>query len=202
MDQAKSKSRFRGLRTFEPVVVEQLFYMLGSKGGVYRRWGKDDDSKYKDSADAYDAGYDIEKCGRADYKIFNSYNLVQRLVARVLVRPAAVLDEDIPVWGLWVRRRLLAAAKEIKRQQEEEGRGNDVYAAADLALVQLLLGEHGREWEKTLDQFLNWKPSEPYARQVTFEVIEEIYQKVSDSPSAPASLVDHLSDAIEEFSYA
>ncbi len=75
----------------EMEIAAQLAYILGTKGGIFRRWGE-----FEKSARAYDAGYEIER-RESGYGIINSYNMVQRLVARVYIQPEAIHDDAAKV---------------------------------------------------------------------------------------------------------
>lgn len=175
----------------ETDVANQLVHVLGSKGGIYRRSGN-----YEDSAKAYDAGYRFEAPDSV-YRIVNSYNLVQRLVSRVLLRPESVDEGDLEVLGLSVRDELVKARDEIQQQLKGK-RAGDEYAAADLALVRLLLGDG--EWETALDDFIySTPPPKPYAVKVTSELINELGEAIRRSPSASPALVKRLAQAAQEF---
>jgi hypothetical protein len=169
----------------ETAVANQLVHILGSTGGVLRRKGD-----YGPAARFYDAGWDFEKPA-AGYGIVNSYNLVQRLVARLFLEPRAVAD-NLEVEGLRVREELDRARQEIERQIAGE-RNKDEYAAADLATVLLLLGDP--VWMKILDGFLMSRP-EPYAVQVTLETLEALSARATASPNSPPDLAERLSQAI------
>jgi tetratricopeptide (TPR) repeat protein len=174
-------------------VAEQLGHVLGSKGGIYRRW-----KKYEASADAYDQAYHFEKWVLG-HGIDNSYVLVQRLVARVFIDPKAVQD-DVEVRGLPLRRQLLEAEAEVERQQRGQ-RNKDEYAAADLALVRLLLGE--ANWESALTRFTQaTPPPSAYSVEATLEVVNELRQTLTEKPDTPAGLVERLAQAGENLAQA
>jgi tetratricopeptide (TPR) repeat protein len=180
---------------FEAEVAGQLVHILGSKGGILRRWGK-----YEESAKAYDAGYLEFERPEAGYGVVNSYNLVQRLVSRVFTEPACAGDDGLKVSGLVVRDALLDAMREIRRQLEGK-RAGDEYAAADLALVSLLLGEP--DWESTLDDFINSSPPpQPYAVEATLKLFQELHDRLAESPSAPADLLRRVESAMDELAFA
>jgi hypothetical protein len=159
-----------------------------------------------DSARAYDAGYEFEAAASV-YGIVNSYNLVQRLVSRIFLSPESGEDESVEVLGLSVRRELRKAKEEIQQQikdprtQMDGPRAGDEYAAADLAMVSILLGD--ADWESDLGKFIRFNPPpEPYAVQVTLELIKELREAVEGSPDAPGELKQRLSEAVEEFSHS
>jgi hypothetical protein len=168
----------------EPRIAKQLAQILGSKGGIYRRM-----EKYKESADAYDAGYKIER-PESGYGIIDSYNLVQRLVSRVFMEPAATQEPAAIVRDLPLRRALEEARDEVTRQREGP-RGDDVYAAADLAILCLLLGDEG--WHESVHKFINQVPSpDPYAIKVTREVTSDLLEALARISSPHRDLENRL----------
>ncbi len=187
-------------------IREQLSHILGSKGGIYRRW-----KKHEESARAYDEGYVVEKWV-LDHGKDNSYNLVQRLVARALIQPLAIKD-NIEVLNLPLRNKLLEAKTEIERQRSPLGqRENDEYAAADLALVSLLLGDN--EWELVLQkEFLKLDPAindfipkkalpSHYAVEVTLEVINDLrctLEKRQDGLSHQSKDLARAADILKDY---
>ena len=174
---------------FEVDIANQLLHILGSKGGTWRRA-----KNYEAAASAYDAGYEFEK-PESIYGIVNSYNLVQRLVSRVFIKPESVLDPNIEVSGLLVRPALLEAKEQIQEQLRGKRIG-DEYAAADLAVVLLLLAD--QEWELALDDFIYANPApQPYCIKVTRELIEEL-RGALEAPDTPKALRDRLSQADRE----
>jgi hypothetical protein len=174
---------------FEQDVATQLAHILGSMGGVYRRWGD-----YPASIDCYDAGYELERPG-APYNILNSYNMTQRLVSRAFMNPAAVSDGGISLHGLPLREYLEQAKEGIVRQRHGKRR-RDEYAAADLAVVTLLLGDE--DWLDKLDDFLHSTPRpEPYAIEVTLEVLEALRSTVAGAANSALKLKERLSEACD-----
>src|SRR5450631_1153419 len=92
-------------------LATELSDCFGLLGGVERRWAEqcaaDDDREQhlRDSVRAYDEGYKFES--DPQYGIANSYNLVNRLLVRLLLvrgalaaNNAVVLDPDIPALNL------------------------------------------------------------------------------------------------------
>jgi hypothetical protein len=194
----------------EQEVIEQLGHILGSCGGVYRRqacygqFANADDRRrcFEESVKAYDEGYRFEKQA-CQYGTANSYNLTQRLVARVFLEPGCVSDGADPVLGLSVQAELLAARKEIQ-DQIKGPRPKDEYAAADRAFVSLLLGDTA--WKTDVDKFKKWEfepgpqgsKSRDYAFTVTRDVLADLHKRVSESASAPPGLGDRLKWAVEQ----
>jgi hypothetical protein len=128
-------------------LASELSDCYGLVGGVERRWADefDDDERVlhlKASVRAYDDGFKFESDGR--YGIVDSYNLLNRLLVRLLLRPdalaaddAVVLDPDIPPVNL---RRELERASDVIREQLAGPRRGNYWALADLALIEVLLG--------------------------------------------------------------
>ena len=126
-------------------LLELLSQTYGSQGGTYR-----DAGDFKRAIECYDQGYKIEleritQCQRKD-----SYNLLQRLVVRILLAPNVLSPgQDEAVEGVNVRAALDDAMKEIERQVYS-GR-NDSWALADLALVRLLSGQDAEQAIRDLE---------------------------------------------------
>lgn len=123
---------------WEAEVATQLSDCYGSKGGVYREIGD-----LEKAIDSYDAGYVYES--NPTFKIVNSYNLVQRLVTRILLRPDVVHDPALAAAhrlpdGQTVVEALREADKKIRGQLNGPRRG-DSWALADLAMINLLLND-------------------------------------------------------------
>ena len=174
-------------------VQKQLYHLLGSIGGVYRRRAASDDRKPGDleaAVKSYDEGYTIEQA------FTDSYNLTQRLVARVLLRPACTSDGAPAVEGIDVRRALRAAKAVIDRQTSEKGpRNNDEYAFADAAIVAMLLGEPN--WQDAVTEFTRRAPKSSYARNVTRDVLTELEEGLKrDADDGAGVLLQRVSDAL------
>jgi|HubBroStandDraft_6_1064221.scaffolds.fasta_scaffold137401_2 hypothetical protein len=107
-------------------VLEALSQTLGSLGGTYR-----DAGKHAEAKDYYDMGNQYEDERRKNCAAEDTYNMLQRLVVRLLIDPSQLADSDFA-------REMAAAAQEIELQVKR-GR-NDSWALADLALVKLLTG--------------------------------------------------------------
>jgi hypothetical protein len=127
-------------------LASELSDCYGLVGGVERRWAdesKDDERvlHLKASIRAYDDGFKFES--DPQYGIIDSYNRLNRVLVRLLLRPdalaaddAAVFDPDIPPVNL--RHELEQTSDVIRRQLAGSRRGN-YWALADLALVEVLL---------------------------------------------------------------
>ena len=171
----------------EVEIADQLVHILGSLGGTLRREGD-----YEGAIKAYDAARRLE-APESGYGIVNTYTLVQGLVSRVFLEPRSVLSGAPPVHDRDVHDELLAARAEILRQIAGS-RSHDEYAAADLVTVGLLLDDVG--WEASLDDFLTSQP-EPYAVDVTRELLADLVDRIAEAADAPASLAERLQVAVE-----
>jgi hypothetical protein len=107
--------------------------------------------------------------------------------------PAAVDDERAIVANLAVRSELEKALDLIRDQIDRGGRERDEFAAADLTLVLLLLGD--REWRAALRRFRGLKPA--YALSGTRELIEELQGLAANSPRASTRLREDLANGLE-----
>jgi len=116
----------------------------GLMGGIERRWADELDgderiAHLKLAVKAYDAGYEFESDPR--YGIFNSYNLVNRLIVRLLLAPEALQSEE-PLALEGVAALHLATefdrAADIIREQVAGPRRGDYWAWADLAMIEVL----------------------------------------------------------------
>lgn len=122
----------------------------GLVGGVERRWadalsGDEQREHLLRSVRAYDQGFVYE--GDPQWGIVNSYSLVNRLVLRLLLAPTALGSAEPLMLGdgiapLVLDEQLEAAARTV-RQQIAGPRHGDVWALADLALLEVLLGRLG-----------------------------------------------------------
>ena len=169
---------------FENSVSKALYGLWGSIGGVYRRRAASSDRQPGDLEEAvksYDEGYKIET------GFIDSYNLTQRLVTRVLLSPAAALDETKLVERENVPAALRKASQTVKEQTSANGpRNKDEYAFADAAILAILLGEPG--WEESVTEFFRRAPNSSYARTVTLDVLRELEAGVKSDEKAGALL--------------
>jgi hypothetical protein len=169
-------------------LAAQLVHIRGSIGGVWRREGSQREAdvprrvdSYRQAAVAYDAAYDLER-EPSGYGIVDSYTMVQRLVTRVFLDPASPDADRPPVEGVEVRTGLRRAAEVIREQVDTKGRERDEFAAADLALVLLLLG--GNDWPREMRRFLELRPG--YALTATMDVLQELLDWLSSTGDRPA----------------
>jgi hypothetical protein len=128
-------------------LASELCDCYGLVGGVERRWAEEfngDESvpHLKASIRAYDDGFNFES--NPQYGIADSYNRLNRLLVRLLLRPdaldavdAVVLDPDIPPVNL---RDEFERTSDVIRLQIEVLHRSNYWAFADLALVEVLLG--------------------------------------------------------------
>jgi tetratricopeptide (TPR) repeat protein len=94
---------------------------FGISGGAYRRMGKIDEA-----IEMYDKGYEYE--ANPDYEIQSSYNLVNRIVLRILENPILLHE----------MRNSIKEAISILQNQIKSTRDRDWWAWADLGLLRIL----------------------------------------------------------------
>ena len=145
IERLREEMRGPATREWQARLMTELADCLGLAGGIQRRWAleaqgpEDRRIHHVESLRAYDEGYSFE----VDAQGAVSYNLVNRLVGRILYEPGS-LAGPVPATGdvepLDVRRALAAAEETIRTQLREQRRG-DVWALADHALVTFLLGQ-------------------------------------------------------------
>lgn len=127
-------------------IASELADCYGLLGGINRRWGLISTDRQKNlellqaSFDAYDNGYQKYEAHK-EYKIANSYNLLNRLVSYLLFNPTSLIDTPTKLshgQTLLVKEELEKARVNIRQQLMLERRG-DIWALADMALINLLL---------------------------------------------------------------
>ena len=137
--------------------AKHLSDCYGMQGGIYRRWALEAAERQGASAEqertaylaksikAYDEGFEYEN--NEAYKIIDSYNLVNRLVSRILYDPTWLSNESSQSYPIYEGDKVgnlkveLERAKKIIDEQVKLPRRRDPWALADQALVALLLGE-------------------------------------------------------------
>lgn len=127
-------------------MAKQLADCHGIAGGVQRRWAieghaADRTAHLAAACAAYDAGYRYE--WDEAYNIRDSYNLVNRLTGRLLLRPDLRLRDEVVDLGhglepLNLPRALADAAARIEQHLANKG---NFWAEADLGLLRLLRGD-------------------------------------------------------------
>jgi len=118
-------------------ILESLSQTYGSLGGTWR-----DAGDFSRAIELYDQGNEIEEERRRNCDARDSYNLLQRLVVRLLrasTQGGQTSAETLMKHEEFARE-LQAARSEIERQVAQ-GR-TDSWALADLALVRFLCGEN------------------------------------------------------------
>jgi tetratricopeptide (TPR) repeat protein len=155
----------------------ELADCLGILGGLYKR-----QHDLAAAARAYDAGFQYESDPR--FNVGSSYNALNRLIVRILMRPdapaggSAPNHEDIPL-RLRELRSILEASVHGARQ-------NDYWAAGDLALVCALLRDDSGI-EAAADHFASLAPP-AYAYAAYRETLEQLADAAPDHRPA----LDHL----------
>lgn len=172
---------------FRNRMASELADCYGLLGGIERRWALVADKEHagehlRKSVIAYDQAWAYES---GDYGVSSSYGMVNRLVSRVLADPNALKEEYVTDLGqgiepLAVRMKLEEARKEIGASQRAE---TDYWAAADLALVQLLLGEGDPTGRYS--KFIEKSPPD-YAYNSVLDVLRQL--SGSDLPAVKADL--------------
>jgi tetratricopeptide (TPR) repeat protein len=107
-------------------LLEALSQSYGSLGGTWR-----DARDYKKSIKLYDKGNDYEEERRRNCYARDTYNMLQRLIVRLLAEPALLTRPDFIKELNTVRREI--------QSQVDAGR-DDSWALADLALARFLCG--------------------------------------------------------------
>jgi hypothetical protein len=174
----------------EKEVAAMLAECNGSLGGIHRF-----SKEFRDAIRAYDKGYHYESNTR--YGIVNSYNLTQRLITRVLLRPERYAKQRWKVEQAIFPEALQLAEAEVLGQLNGRREG-DPWAMADLAMLRLLLAspEESAAWE-------DLSASKPYyfVLQSTLELLKglstEISRVASNSPANKkiAALMQRLRNA-------
>jgi hypothetical protein len=153
----------KGNEREELALLRLLSQTQGALGGtwrdasrLYNRTEEDADKvnqALQEAIKAYDEGYHIEKERKQLYQDDDSYNLLQRLVVRLLCDSRALNDTNLEIGNnLNVPEKLKEACKEIERQVVIEKTRNDSWAKADLVLVRALLGQNVEDAVKDLDE--------------------------------------------------
>lgn len=130
-----------------PSYASELADVYGMLGGITRRQGLDAmdaeirDSLLRESFEYYDRGYSYE---RSSFGVSDSYNLVNRLVSRILLDPSVLAKsttDDASSDPEAAMLRMLEEAQHDVAQQIAESRNTDPWAHADQALLDLLVSE-------------------------------------------------------------
>jgi hypothetical protein len=151
--------------TTVPDVARQMAKELadchGINGGVERRWGLEGDSVGRfghlaASCNAYDAGHRYEWDER--YNIRDSYNLVNRLTGRLLIRPELLRSEETADLGGGIQALNLpqALSRAMADIEEYLAKKGNFWAEADLALLNVLI--KGVEASSAYTEFCDLKP--------------------------------------------
>jgi hypothetical protein len=141
----------------------------GMKGGVQRRWARSSSGEraehLRQAILAYDEGYKHE--GES-----NSYNMVNRLLTRVMAGAGAGVEMDPTIPRLDLQSELEKVEGRIRPQLASHRRG-DYWALADLALVDLLLERSDAE-SAYAGYFAQSPPA--FAHQSVLSVLEELIE--------------------------
>lgn len=168
-------------------MAEELADCNGLLGGVQRRWALESNGEERklhlvESIRAYDTAWEFES---GDYGVVNSYGMVNRLVSRLLIAPHSLFAEGVTYFSedvqpLAVRAKLQEAGQKIEAQLARPRR-DDYWAAADLALVNVLLEK--QEFHSAYSGFLEKSPPD-YAFKSVLDVLRplsELKWKLADT---------------------
>ena len=124
-------------------IASELADCYGLLGGIERRWALEPNASQehrndhlRESVRAYDEAWDLES---GDYGVSSSYGMVNRLVSRILADPQALSSGHVTDLGQGIKPLEVRSGLEKARQTIESSKRSDYWAAADLALVKLLL---------------------------------------------------------------
>jgi hypothetical protein len=171
-----------GTPEFRAKMASELADCYGLLGGIERRWALVADSPEKHvgehlrkSVTAYDEAWSYES---GDYGISSSYGMVNRLVSRVLADPNALKEGYVTDLGEAIEPLAVPVALEEAREKIEASRRaeSDYWAAADLALVQLLLGKG--DPAGLYAKFIEKSPPD-YAYKSTLDVLRPLSERDS-----------------------
>jgi hypothetical protein len=137
-----AEEAFADARESEPrELATELSDIYGMAGGIARRQAfatqdlVERNDLLAESIRNYDKGYEYEQ---PVFGVVNSYNLVNRIVSRVLARPDA-LDSDEPLPDdAQSMREMIRHARGVVADQILETRRGDPWARADQALLEIL----------------------------------------------------------------
>jgi len=149
-------------------LAEALAEVYGSSGGIYRSA-----QEYEKSVAAYDKGNVIEQDPR--FGFINSYNLTQRLVARVLLEPGQCFQPGRMIAGKDFTKTLHAAI-DIVRSQTIGPRAGDVWAWADLGMLSLLNGD--TTTAENAWQMLVTLARQPFVFDSTLSVVADLLERI------------------------
>lgn len=157
-------------------LLEPLSQTYGSLGGTYR-----DARNLARAQDFYDQGNGYEEQRRRYCDAKDSYNLLQRLVVRLLEDPGRALQPDFMA-------QLNAVREEIQRQVNN-GR-DDSWALADLAQARFLCGFDADEAVRDLEQ-----------RGAAATFYESTYNGIAALVNEGLGQGDVLGDRLESFKH-
>jgi hypothetical protein len=174
----------------------ELADLYGLVGGTQRRWGldaqgPDRDSHLAASVRAYDDGFRYEQTLKA--KDATSYNRINRLVGRVLLKPSVLQAAKTASPEVDLNHEL-GKAEEILTGQIESGRQRDPWAYSDLATVRLLRGTP--DALATLQKLLDLRPLK-FVYESTLDTLEPLALAAADIRPDLAAAVAQLRRATE-----
>jgi hypothetical protein len=173
-------------------IAAEIADTYGMIGGIERRWalateGTDRAEHLERSRQAYDDGFRREdRLGSIEP---TTYNRINRLVARVLIRSAILVGDqgDLDI------RAELAIAEEMVTEQIDDPRKRDPWAYCDLLTIQLLSG--GREAESTLDALIGLRPPD-FVYKSVLDTLEPLAEVASSVRPQIGSAVQRLREVV------
>jgi len=162
---------------FRSKMASELADCNGLLGGIERRWAllpgssKEHRGEHlRKSIGAYDEAWVYES---GNYGVSSSYGMVNRLISRVLADQNALKEGYVTFLGegmkpVAVRSELEEALRKIEASKRAD---SDYWAAADLALVQLLLGKG--DPKRLYAKFLDKSPPD-YAYNSVLDVLRPL----------------------------
>jgi hypothetical protein len=164
-------------------IAEKLADCYGICGGLARRRGKE---YLKDSLKFYELGRDIEL--NTQYRIFNSYNLVNAILLKILIKPEQIYTPEL--------KSEIEQARAIVERQVRGERQDQWWAWADFGLLNLLVGKT-EEAERAYHRF--WATG---ARDSDFAssrvILKECAEALMDHDNSLANSISKMIDKIIE----
>lgn len=175
-------------------LASELADCYGILGGIERRWALDSNTPVekraghiRESVRAYDQAWALES---GDYGVSSSYGMVNRLVSRILADPQALSGGHVTELGEGIEALEVRAELENARKMIENSKRSDYWAAADLALVKILLGDG--DTEGAYAEFILRSPPD-YAHNSALDVLRplsEIGLPVKDALADAVTLLE------------
>ena len=177
----------------ERAVAQQLADFHGILGGLYRSRGDKSENDLEAAIEEYDKGSRYEMSER--FHILNSYNLVNRLVLRILTDPTLLISKKPVERGKNMDHLLDEAAGKIE-EQLGNGRDDVQWALADLAMLELL--QEKGDVKSTLDELYETAKTDPYPLQSMLGVIRDLLRHDVPLQKRIIEVGEHLRSKLPE----